>query len=588
MFKHISKKINSESKQLTSELSWFKDQKKVSTSQLLGKIVIILLLSYLLLPTQVHSQENSNITYGSPVQLNSPIVTSGDVGTFQISSNSEWVVFTADQNIDGVSELWSVSTTGDSLPVRLNPNLTPGGNVLFSFKISSDSKRVVYVADQDTNDVVELYSVPISGGPLTKLNANLVAGGDVTFFSPDFQISPDSQRVIYEADQDTNDVNELYSVSIDGGTPVKLNGNLVTGGEVSSFKISPNSQRVIYHADQDTNGRFEYYSVPIAGGVVVKLNPDFTANNIVSLNFQISPDSQRLVYSAGSQFGTFDLFSVPIAGGTVTKLNGNLIAGGGVGAFRFSPNSQWVVYEADQDIEDVEELYRVPLTGGTSTKLSTLSTDISFGENIFLDFEISPNGQRVVYRTGPIDVREIFSVPIAGDSSPIKLNANLVTGGTVFDFRMSPDSTQVVYRADQETDQFDELYSVSIDGGTPIKLNPSLVSSGGVALGYKISQNGQWVVYRARQDSDEVSELYSVPILGGGVTRVTSSLPVSSNTFFIDFMLSSDSQFIVYINDQNIFDQEELFSVQVILPESQETSFYTIPIGDGKFVTLPL
>ncbi len=71
---------------------------------------------------------------------------------------------------------------------------------------------MVYLADQDTDNVFELYSVPI-GGPATagiKLNGTLVAGGDV---SPGFQISPDSGRVLYIADQDTDNVFELYMTS---------------------------------------------------------------------------------------------------------------------------------------------------------------------------------------------------------------------------------------------------------------------------------------------------------------------------------------------------------------------------------------
>ena len=38
-----------------------------------------------------------------------------------------------------------------------------------------------------------------------------------------FRISPDSSRMVYVADQDTNRVNELYSVALGGGTVTKLN-----------------------------------------------------------------------------------------------------------------------------------------------------------------------------------------------------------------------------------------------------------------------------------------------------------------------------------------------------------------------------
>ena len=47
----------------------------------------------------------------------------------------------------------------------------------------------------------------------TKLNAPLVSGGNV---EDDFQINPDSVWVVYRADQDTDEVKELYSVPIGG------------------------------------------------------------------------------------------------------------------------------------------------------------------------------------------------------------------------------------------------------------------------------------------------------------------------------------------------------------------------------------
>ena len=89
-----------------------------------------------------------------------------------------------------------------------------------------------------------------------KLNDTLVASGDVF----NFQISPDGSRVVYNADQDTDGDNELYSVPIGGGTVTKLNSTLVTDGDVlGGFQISPDGSRVVYRADQDTDDVFELY-----------------------------------------------------------------------------------------------------------------------------------------------------------------------------------------------------------------------------------------------------------------------------------------------------------------------------------------
>ncbi len=50
--------------------------------------------------------------------------------------------------------------------------------------------------------------------PATKLNMPLPAGGSVV----EFRITPDGSRVVYRADQDVDNVFELYSVPVQGGS----------------------------------------------------------------------------------------------------------------------------------------------------------------------------------------------------------------------------------------------------------------------------------------------------------------------------------------------------------------------------------
>jgi Tol biopolymer transport system component len=68
---------------------------------------------------------------------------------------------------------------------------------------------VVYLALP--NGPSELYSVAITGlySDSVKISGTLVAGGNVQYYSG-FQFSPDGSRVVYRADQDTDEVIELY------------------------------------------------------------------------------------------------------------------------------------------------------------------------------------------------------------------------------------------------------------------------------------------------------------------------------------------------------------------------------------------
>jgi N-acetylneuraminic acid mutarotase len=136
-------------------------------------------------------------------------------------------------------------------------------------------------------------------------------------------------------------------------------------------------------------------------------------------------------------------------------------------------------------------------------------------------FAISPDGTRVVYYHpgGVLAERGLYSVPIGGPPA-VMLNPPLVSSGALRGYAISPDGTTVVYQAEQDTDGVYELYSVPITGGTAVKLNGPLVAGGQVLpcaplKCWAISPDSTRVVYVADQDTVGVDDLYSVPIAGG-------------------------------------------------------------------------
>ena len=222
-------------------------------------------------------------TGGTPVKLNAelPVRWRGGCAT-AISVQPGRItcaLHRADQDTNEVYELYSVPATGGA-PVKLNTELPSGGNTWYVyFQFSPDGSRVLYRADQDTNEVYELYSVRAAGGTPVKLNAELTFRWRGVAVEHGFQFSPDGSRVLYRADQDTDNVFELYSVPATGGTPVKLNSALTFRwrcGLGADFQFSPDGSRVLYLAEQDTNDVWELYSVPAAGGVPVKINAELT------------------------------------------------------------------------------------------------------------------------------------------------------------------------------------------------------------------------------------------------------------------------------------------------------------------------
>jgi Tol biopolymer transport system component len=299
------------------------------------------------------------LTGGTAVKLNTPLAPGGDVRVFRVIGATGRVVYSADQDTAGVLELYSVPLTGGT-PVKLNGPMVAGGGI-YGFRASKDGSRVVYRADQEIDEVYELYSVPMTGSasPI-KLNHPMPSGGLVS----DFWISMDGTRVVYLTNEFTSLPSELYSVPLMGGTPVKLNGPLVNGGNVfdNVNMITYDSSRVIYLADQDTDGVIELYSAPLVGGAPpIKLNGPLTSGAYVERIFLISPDSSRVIYVAQQDTEwVMELYSVSSSGGTPVKLNGTLVNGGDVeswGGVQISPDGSRVIYLADQDTDEVWELY---------------------------------------------------------------------------------------------------------------------------------------------------------------------------------------------------------------------------------------
>ncbi len=182
---------------------------------------------------------------------------------FIISPDGKRAVYETDNFQGDKSELNSVLLDGSAMPIKLNSSSSL--NFITDLTITPDNKWLVFRARLQNASNRELYSVPIEGGmqPIL-LNPPNPSGDEIIFSS---QFSSNGSRVVFSAELETDGVRELYSVPIDGSVmPVKLNGPLVSGGNVDvfdTFKVSLDDNYVVYTADQDTDEVKELYSTPL-------------------------------------------------------------------------------------------------------------------------------------------------------------------------------------------------------------------------------------------------------------------------------------------------------------------------------------
>jgi Tol biopolymer transport system component len=462
------------------------------------------------------------------------------ISGWAISPDSNFVSYQADQDTIGTRELYLAPIFGGTIH-KVNGPLVAGGNVDFWSQFNPDSNRILYIADQNVDELQELFVAQLNNGvpdPPAKLNGTLVAGGDVRFAL----FSPDSNRVIYEADQITDEVTEIFSVPSAGGLPaIKLNGPLVPGGSVTGFQLNGSSSYVLYFADQQTDEVFELFVVPIAGGPSLKLNGALVPGGNVTFG-AFTPDNTRVIYTADQAVDErVELYSVPSAGGAAVRLNGNLPVGGNVEPVFLSETH--VLYVADQVLDEKQELFIVPIAGGTAVKLNG-----AMGNNqdvATFSGRLSPDGRRVIYRADQDidDVNELYSVPSTGGAS-VKLNGALVAGGDVRGFDLSgdffadaefsPDGSRVMYIADQEVDQQFEIFLVPSAGGTPVKVNGPLFAGTSVSPFPVFTADGNRIVFMARHEHDQTAEVYARVIrlssaMGGGPWEDSRSWNLPAN-----------------------------------------------------------
>jgi hypothetical protein len=422
---------------------------------------------------------------------------------------------------------------------RLNP--TGATTRVIDHAVLPDG-RVLLVAAQD-EDVFELWLASPRGTGLVRVNGALVSDGDVL---PGIVVSRDGRRVLYRADQDTDDVIDLYAVDLaTPGTSHKVNGRLVAGGEVSRvFALSATGDRATYIADQDTDGLNELYTVDLsaaAPGPATKLNAVATEP---VWDMVMAPDGRRVVYRIeNSQLGRLELRLVDVANpGVAPAIVHADGAEGRVESYQLSADGTAVFFTGGRDYFD-ESLWRAPLAPlAEATRL----VDAGTYEWVRPDFQVTADGSGVVFRkvSGAFGFDRLFRVNVA---SPLLLQQLSPAGDSsaeeVTDFTLADSGTAVIYRGGADgaeggnyqpgtdgpfTDErrAPAIYHLDLAQApqpTPTTLSAALpLGAEGIAGGYIVTADGTRVIYRADHDVNFITDAYLVALETAGTARKVS------------------------------------------------------------------
>lgn len=153
------------------------------------------------------------------------------------------LVYLVDSPVDETREAYAASADNSE-----HRALTSGsfGAGFTTMGVSPDGQFVALQGEGQTPGVVELFVVDLNSGlPPYRVSGDLVGGGSVGIpnlvigATGSFRWSPDGSQLAYVADQDTDEVRELYTVNSIGGNNIKVNNVLTDGGDVFGFAWLP-------------------------------------------------------------------------------------------------------------------------------------------------------------------------------------------------------------------------------------------------------------------------------------------------------------------------------------------------------------
>jgi Tol biopolymer transport system component len=385
------------------------------------------------------------------------LLSAANIPQYWISPDSRFVVYahSPDSN-SGPRDIYSVPITGGTA-VKLNTPLLENQRVE-SELLSPDSHYVVYELNPGTssNQPHRLYRVPLTGGASVKLDEPFAAERGDTFNS--FRISPDSRYVVYPRSEPATAPTSLYAAPLSGEAPYKLASPAGASVEPFTLAVTADSRRVIFNA----GGR--YYSTLLDGsGTAVELAPLVDFMNITQV--ELSLDGRYLVYAGGD--GTaYRVRSIPVTGGDTVTYTGEEVNNS---RFAVSPDSRRVIYLAGGTELNSRQLYSGPLDGSAEAlPVGDPAVFPSLIEVDELQFTPDGKAvlYRVRQTTG--GRYDLFMTATDKTESSVKLNGPVGTvmapPNDPRSFRIAPDGRNVVFQGGADPDLFAprQLYAVTL------------------------------------------------------------------------------------------------------------------------------
>jgi len=354
-------------------------------------------------------------------------------------------------------DLWKAPATG-GIAVRLTAH---SGQEVFP-KFSPNGKWIAFTGQYDGDE--QVYVIPAEGGIPKQLTYYPASGPLTPRWGYDNQVygwTPDGEKVLFRSFRYANGGSvgtALYTVSVEGGLPVKLPMPTSGAGDFSS-----DGKQIVYSPlfrDFRTWKRYEggwaqdlyifnlktYEARKIAHSKRTERDPMWIGNTI---------------YFASDRDGTLNLYAYKVDSDELTQITHSTKWDV---RWPSSDNKNMIVYELNGELQVFD------MASGQDHKISIMVPNDGLAmrpsrysaEKNIEDFELSPKGERALF----VARGDIFTVPI--EKGPIR---NLTNSSNAHDkwARWSPDGKKIAFLSDLTGE--DQVYLISQDGkGKPEQL----------------------------------------------------------------------------------------------------------------------
>jgi hypothetical protein len=445
--------------------------------------------------------------------------------------------------------------------VMLTDGAESGSLVGRQMEISPDGTRVVFTADTPGGDIAGVFSVPITGGPVTQLAGGTIVLDNYTLSGNAFwighrifDIAPDGQSVIYNTEPSVGNVN-LMKAPIAGGTSVQLSSLATSHVDMFEFQIASDSAHVIYDASDHSSSTTEnrvFYSVPTSGGQSPVTLFDVAPQSIGVIGQglpTISPDGQQVICNEDNHLYIQDIGGGPIT--TLGTVDSSLVLSS---AYFTGDGSHIIYYAGDTSLSNhhISETYSVNVDGTNTILLSSFSgtvVTLPLPKGVLPSPYIELDGSHLLRSSNPsAGVTEFRSLSLDTGTSTVIGTVTCPADRTFFIPQALHDGSGAVYQCSDDNGIGSLWYAPFSDGQARILAD----NVSGVnwppqftfpwLFRMELTPDDQMLVYGENADSGY--ELYSVSLAGGGPVRLDAG-PGDAD-YIHGFSLTPDGRYVIY------------------------------------------